>query len=143
MRFWTLLFRSCRLRCPRCGQGKLFRGLIAMHESCDHCGFPYARGDGYFLGAIYFNYGLTALVCAVTYPLLLLFTELHPNVILWSLLAFCVLFPLWFFRYSRSLWVGFDQLFDPIGRELETGPHVTPREPAGSSTSQPDQETPS
>ena len=27
--------------------------------------------------------------------------------------AFCVLFPLWFFRYARSLWLGFDYYFDP------------------------------
>jgi hypothetical protein len=28
-------------------------------------------------------------------------------------LAFALLFPLWFFRYARSLWLGFDQFIDP------------------------------
>jgi hypothetical protein len=34
---------------------------------------------------------------------------------LWPLAAFCVFFPLWFFRYARSLWLAFDEYFDPSG----------------------------
>ena len=30
-----------------------------------------------------------------------------------SATAFCVLFPLWFFRYARSFWLGLDYYFDP------------------------------
>ena len=41
-------------------------------------------------------------------------------VLLWPLAAFSVLFPLWFFRYARSLWVGFDQYFDPQVAESGT-----------------------
>lgn len=40
-------------------------------------------------------------------------TELPGGALLIGLTAFCVLFPLWFFRYARSLWLGFDQYFDP------------------------------
>jgi hypothetical protein len=32
---------------------------------------------------------------------------------LWGCLAFVVLFPLLFFRFARSLWLGFDELIDP------------------------------
>jgi hypothetical protein len=35
------------------------------------------------------------------------------------MLAFVVLFPIWFFRYARALWLGFDQYMDP--RRGETG----------------------
>jgi len=28
-------------------------------------------------------------------------------------LAFALVFPLWFFRYARALWVAFDELWDP------------------------------
>jgi hypothetical protein len=32
--------------------------------------------------------------------------------LLWAALAFCVVFPLWFFRYARSLWLGMDHYVD-------------------------------
>ena len=120
MRFWTLLFRSCRLRCPRCGQGRLFRGWLAMHPQCDHCQYVYARGPGYFLGSIYFNYGFTALITAMIYLSSTFIFHWRSPYLKWTMLAFCVLFPLWFFRYARSLWVGLDQFFDPVGKEQET-----------------------
>jgi hypothetical protein len=38
-------------------------------------------------------------------------------------MAFCLLFPLWFFRYARSLWLGLDYYFDPKDdhRKLPSG----------------------
>src|SRR5690606_27481048 len=36
-------------RCPRCGEGALFRGLLALRERCDKCGLNYKfidTGDG-------------------------------------------------------------------------------------------------
>ena len=30
-----------------------------------------------------------------------------------GMLVFVLIFPLWFFRYARSLWLGFDQYMDP------------------------------
>lgn len=114
MQLRTILWRSLRLRCPRCGEGRLFTGWLSMHERCPHCDFPFARGPGYFLGSIYFNYGLTALISTATYLGLFLGAGVDPDRLLWFVLAFCVLFPLWFFRYARSLWVGFDQYFDPV-----------------------------
>ena len=70
-RFSILLRRALRLRCTLCGQGKLFAGWFKMHGECLHCGAKLEREPGFFLGSIYFNYGLTALIVGVTYPLLL------------------------------------------------------------------------
>jgi hypothetical protein len=82
-----------------------------MHESCDHCGLRYQREPGYFLGSIYFNYGLTALIVTATFFTLFL-SGVSADTIVWPLALFCLLFPLWFFRYARSLWLGFDHFFD-------------------------------
>src|SRR5437868_109009 len=113
MGFWATFFRSARLRCPRCGRGRLFRGWFRMHPRCEACGLVYDRGPGYFLGSIYFNYGLTAILVTVLY-FAAYFSELaSPRMLLWGLAGFSVAFPLWFFRYARSLWVGFDQYYDP------------------------------
>ena len=84
-----------------------------MNSQCPQCGFAFAREDGFYLGAIYFNYGLTALVVAIAYPLLVLTETLSANAALAVCMAFVVLFPLFFFRYARSLWLGFDEFVDP------------------------------
>lgn len=84
-----------------------------MYPSCDRCGLKFQREPGYFLGSIYFNYGLTALLVTVAYFVGYFGTSLAPAYLLWGLTAFCLFFPLWFFRYARSLWLGWDHYFDP------------------------------
>jgi len=32
-------------KCPRCGQGALFAGFLALRPSCPVCGLDYARAD--------------------------------------------------------------------------------------------------
>jgi hypothetical protein len=84
-----------------------------MHERCDSCGLNFERESGFYLGAIYFNYGLTAMVVTFAYPTLTVSGMLPQRTALWGCLAFVVLFPLLFFRFARSLWLGFDELIDP------------------------------
>ncbi len=67
LRLLLLIARAIRLRCPACGRGKIFRGYFTMHDACPHCGRPFQRGAGFFLGSIYFNYGITALLVTVLY----------------------------------------------------------------------------
>ncbi len=43
------LATALKLRCPRCGQGKLFRGLLTVVERCSVCGLDlraHDSGDG-------------------------------------------------------------------------------------------------
>lgn len=84
-----------------------------MNQRCDQCGLAFEPEPGYYLGAIYFNYGLTALVVVITFFTLYLLFDVSPDTMVWPLAAYCVVFPLWFFRYARSLWRSFDQYFDP------------------------------
>lgn len=117
MRFRTLFWRSCRLRCPVCGQGRLFAGWFRMHDRCSACDASFQREGGFYLGSIYFNYGLTALIVAIAYPTLLFTRTVAETPLLLGSLAFTLLFPLWFFRYARALWLGFDQWMDPPGSD--------------------------
>jgi uncharacterized protein (DUF983 family) len=32
-------------RCPRCGRGRLFRGLLSIYDSCSVCGFDLKAAD--------------------------------------------------------------------------------------------------
>lgn len=109
MVFW----RSARLRCPICGRGKLFRHWFRMEERCGSCGAVFEREAGFFLGSIYFNYGLTALITAIAYPVLQFNRIGTGNKLMLGTVAFAILFPIWFFRYARSLWLGFDHFVDP------------------------------
>lgn len=84
-----------------------------MFEHCNFCGLKYEREAGYFLGSIYFNYGMTATLVTIGYLVLVFVFGLTGKIVLWAALLFCLVFPLWFFRYARSLWLGLDQLFDP------------------------------
>lgn len=34
-----------RCRCPRCGEGKIFDGFLALRERCDGCGFDLSAAD--------------------------------------------------------------------------------------------------
>jgi uncharacterized protein (DUF983 family) len=39
------IMRGLRGRCPRCGEGKLFSGVLGLRESCDRCGLDYRFAD--------------------------------------------------------------------------------------------------
>jgi uncharacterized protein (DUF983 family) len=113
MSFGVRLYRALRLRCPVCGKGKIFKGFFRSHRECSECGCVYDREPGFFLGSIYFNYGLTALISAIAYPVLSFGRFTTDSVAMAIVFTFAILFPLWFFRYARSLWLGMDQFWDP------------------------------
>lgn len=107
--------RGIRLRCPLCAQGRLFTGIIRMQKHCTECGFQFSRDPGYFLGSTYINYGVTTLLTTWTYMVLRFGLEMSKSVLIPVLATFCVIFPVVFFRYARSLWLSFDCYFDKVG----------------------------
>lgn len=112
-RFGKLVGRALRLRCPLCGQGRLFKGLFAMNERCPHCSVKFEREPGFFLGSIYINYGVTAVVTSVLY-LALMFSNWRSDIEQMGVtVAVAILLPLFLHRHARSLWAGFDQWRDP------------------------------
>ncbi len=118
----VLLGRALRLRCPLCGEGKLFSGWFTMLANCKSCGLRYQREPGYYLGASYVNYALIVL------PVTFLYIVLHfqfgfSNAQLRWLIAFCVIVPLLTFRHSRALWLALDSFFDRSIREETRSAH--------------------
>jgi uncharacterized protein (DUF983 family) len=110
---FKLSWRAWRLRCPSCGQAKIFRGWFAMHDVCPVCGRRFNRDAGYLLGSIYFNYGITATLVVIMYFSMFFGDVLTNGQRLAVLSTFAVLFPTWFFRYARALWMAFDERWDP------------------------------
>jgi len=37
--------RGLRGRCPRCGEGRLFRGFLTLRPACEHCGLDFNFAD--------------------------------------------------------------------------------------------------
>lgn len=116
-RFRKLVKRALLWKCPACGRGDLFRGLLLMQPRCASCGLPFQPEPGFYLGSIYINYGLTALITTTIYVGLLLTQGPPGRATQVSLLAFAVIFPVLMHRHARSLWLGFDQWLDPRGQE--------------------------
>ena len=112
-RVGSLLSRGIRLRCPRCGAPTLFRGPFSMYPDCVTCHLRFEREQGYFVGAIYINYAVTAIIMIAGFFWLeyLIKPSLAWQLILWG--SFGVVFPLFFFRYSRSLWLAIEYMFNP------------------------------
>lgn len=105
--------RALGLRCPRCGLTPLFTGWFAMARECARCGLRFERAQGYFVGAIYINYMVTAVLALGGAFLVWAWIDLWVGwqLALWG--AFALVFPLWFFRWSRSLWLAIEYFVNP------------------------------
>ncbi len=57
-----LLRRGLRRRCPRCGEGALFRRYTTLLPRCPACGYPYAEREG---SCYFFHYLSTAAITGV------------------------------------------------------------------------------
>ena len=116
--FARAVVTGARLICPRCSQGCVFAGWFKMQTTCTRCNFRFEREQGYYVGAMYINYGITVIIAFSGYFALDHFTPIPSaqNLLLWG--VFSVLFPVFFFRQSRCLWLSFDYLFNtPEARE--------------------------
>jgi uncharacterized protein (DUF983 family) len=45
-RFWPVVARGARRRCPHCGEGPLFKGWFTMFDACPVCRLVYERNHG-------------------------------------------------------------------------------------------------
>jgi uncharacterized protein (DUF983 family) len=104
----TLMGRALRLRCPKCGEGRLYAGWFTMHETCPVCGFRFEREPGYFVGAIYVNFALTVLFGIAPVVAADVIWGLSIERQLAIAVPLMIVFPIVCFRWSRSLWLVID-----------------------------------
>jgi uncharacterized protein (DUF983 family) len=116
-RLFTLLLQALSLRCPICGEGRLFIRPFKMHKRCPHCQYKFEREEGYFSGAMALNIIISEfMVTASVLPLA--FTPsipIVPCVIIGVPLVFIL--PLLLFHHSRSLWLAMDLFWHPISSQ--------------------------
>lgn len=117
-----MLGAGIRLRCPRCGVGRLYVKSFKMFDHCPNCDLKFEREQGYFIGAMYINYAATVAIAVPGYLLLDIFTSLTINQQLALWVPFAVIFPLLFFHHARSLWLVLDHFFNPASSVYSVPP---------------------
>ncbi|HEU5287326.1 MAG TPA: DUF983 domain-containing protein [Candidatus Limnocylindria bacterium] len=101
------------LRCPRCLEGRVWRGFLDMHERCAVCGLVYEREPGYFTGAMVVSYVIAVPTFGlIVIGLLAAGVSTAPALLVGGAL-YLMLAP-FILRYSRVIWLHFDWLVDPI-----------------------------
>jgi len=104
---FTGMARAATLACPRCGSRRLFRRWLIMEEQCPECGLRFEQGDGYWLGSVAINLGMTEAIFLIVLVLGMVLT--WPDVPWTGLLiagvAVSIILPLLFHPFSRTLWV--------------------------------------
>jgi uncharacterized protein (DUF983 family) len=108
-----MLWRGLRRKCPRCGQGGLFRRWFVMVSDCPHCELHFEREPGYWVGAVAINTIVIGILFAIV---LIVFSAATVPDIPWvTLLMLEVplmgLGPIAFYPYSKTLWVAVDRAF--------------------------------
>ena len=102
-----IIARGLTNRCPNCGGRTLFKAgtFFETNKECPQCGFKIERDEGFFIGSMSLNYGVT-LVCFLT-PVLLLAYYHVIGVTFASVLAGvgALAVPALFYRSSRSWWL--------------------------------------
>jgi uncharacterized protein (DUF983 family) len=100
-------------KCPNCGKGHIyynrksvFSFIPKMRENCEACNYHFEREPGYFMGAMYVNYGLTVFEGIFTFLIInFLFDGISNIGLVLSILSVIFLLSMRNFRLSRILWM--------------------------------------
>jgi len=101
--------------CPNCGERTLFRPgtLFQLNQHCPACGLKFERDEGFFLGSMSLNYGVTIFVFLVPVLAFYLAGVLSGTAAAVIAGIGAVMFPVLFYRSSRSWWLMSYYLFLP------------------------------
>jgi uncharacterized protein (DUF983 family) len=123
-----ILARGVANRCPNCGGSRLFKTgkLFELNEACPDCGLKFEKDEGFFLGAMSLNYGVTLVAYLVPVLLLWYFGVLGNRLAVGLAIGGSVVVPMLFYRSSRSwqlmlYYSFFPQHLPANRRELEPG----------------------
>ena len=93
--------------------GPVFDGVFKMHRRCPICRLEYEREQGYFIGAMYISYGMAMALSVMVFLVVVQFLGSSMVVFVITLVLLLALLSPFLVRYSRILWMHFDQFLDP------------------------------
>ena len=110
-----IIARGLSNRCPNCGGKTLFKPgtLFQVNPVCPQCGLKIERGEGFYLGSLSLNYGVTLVGFMLPVMLLAVYKVIGttPAIVLAAVGA--LVFPALFYRSSRSWWLMNYYIFFP------------------------------
>jgi uncharacterized protein (DUF983 family) len=110
------LWRGVRRRCPRCGQGRLFRGYFTLVPRCPGCGLRFEREEGYWVGAMIVNIAVAELAFGVILVggILLWWPNVPWGVLTIVGVAVNAIVPVLFYPWSKTIWMAVDVLLNRL-----------------------------
>jgi DNA-directed RNA polymerase subunit RPC12/RpoP len=102
-----IVARGLTNRCPNCGGRTLFKAgtLFEVNEACPQCGLKIERDEGFFLGSLSLNYGVTLVGFLLPVMLLAYFDVIGGTLAMILAGVGAILVPALFYRSSRSWWL--------------------------------------
>jgi len=97
--------RGLQRKCPNCGRSLVFASRMRLLERCPQCSTRWDRGEGFFLGAMVWNYAVTVFGLMLPVALAALHGWLTPSVAIGLGLGIGLVFPVIFYKWSWSLWL--------------------------------------
>ena len=110
-----IIVRGVTNCCPNCGAKTLFKEgtLFELNAECPSCGLKIEHDEGFFLGSMSLNYGVTV-ICFLIPILILYLTEVLSGLTASILAAIGAIgVPILFYRASRSWWLMSYYIFLP------------------------------
>jgi uncharacterized protein (DUF983 family) len=101
---------AARCRCPECGQTPIFQTFLKVRKQCANCGLEFEPEQGFFIGAIYFNVGVTYFLILALFSICILYYGTVTENALIGMGVIAAIVPVAFFRWSRSFWLAFNFL---------------------------------
>lgn len=102
-----IVARGLTNRCPNCGGRTLFKEgtLFELNRQCPRCGLVLEKDEGFFLGSMSLNYGVTVVVFLL--PVLILYLVHVLSGLIAAIIAGAgaIGVPILFYRSSRSWWL--------------------------------------
>lgn len=112
----TLVARGLRKRCPVCEAKGIFQSWSQLKDRCPSCGYKFAREEGYWVSAIIVNVGVIQTMFVVLFIVVVIATapdvEWGPLLLAGGLMN--VIFPIFFYPYSKTVWMAIDLYFNPV-----------------------------
>ncbi len=102
-----IIGRGLTNRCPNCGGKTLFKPgtLFEVNAACPQCGLKIERDEGFFLGSLSLNYGVTLVCYMLPVTLLAVYHVINTTVAIVLAGVGAIAVPALFYRSSRSWWL--------------------------------------
>jgi uncharacterized protein (DUF983 family) len=112
------------LLCPRCHGDTLYRypsrkisHAFQMKTSCENCGQKFELEPGFYYGAMFLAYAITAILLFLTFAVSFFLLRLSVDISMAISIALVFLLYIYINRLSRSLWIHMNVKFDAARKE--------------------------